>query len=538
MSIGKQIEAMGENLRASRKAIIGRGGEISETAGLKDLPMAIYNIPNEISLTYIEDDGVAYRRGAPIGAKSAALIKGVGGMTRRCENLIPYPYRAIDADVSGVKFVVGDDGSIKINGKATESVNIALWYPTKNAYGKGSYTISGGTSTITVVARKYTASGGNASWIESKGTAASGTLNAGESVAGVNIYIPSGNTVNATIYPMFNFGNVAMPYEPYFKGLRNAKVSAVISKGANLIPYPYELTSRVVSGVTITANSDGFVSFSGTCTGYGEVVIARNVGLGTTRCAVGTGVSHGTNGVICVSKQGNTLGNNASLAYEPYGNGTIVSYLVTDATYSGGFYPMINFGTEPADYVPYREGAIDTFEIPASIVAKDGYGLGVNAANNNRIEFDAESNAKNFRVNCRKFVINGNSGRYGSYGANTWYINPIWQNRVLAGVASGYKSLTGTENSNAEMGAYFVNTFDIFIRDYRFTDEATAKQILQSEPIEVVCAFQNELSNEDVTSEFIESNFIKVESGGEIVAENEYEIAAPLTIKYTKDTEV
>ena len=75
MSIIQQLNTAKNNLRAARKSILARGGELSMTAGLKDLPNAIYNIPANNSLSYQEDNSMAYRKIVPNGAKQYARIK-------------------------------------------------------------------------------------------------------------------------------------------------------------------------------------------------------------------------------------------------------------------------------------------------------------------------------------------------------------------------------------------------------------------------------------------------------------------------------
>ena len=62
MSIKSEVAKSTSYLRSARRAILGRGGEISATAGLKDLPEAIYKIPADASLAYRSDDSVAVLR--------------------------------------------------------------------------------------------------------------------------------------------------------------------------------------------------------------------------------------------------------------------------------------------------------------------------------------------------------------------------------------------------------------------------------------------------------------------------------------------
>jgi hypothetical protein len=79
MSIKSELAKTTSYLRSARKAILGRGGEISLTAGLKDLPDAIFNIPADASLSYLTDDSVAYEKIVPTGASRFAQVNKIGG---------------------------------------------------------------------------------------------------------------------------------------------------------------------------------------------------------------------------------------------------------------------------------------------------------------------------------------------------------------------------------------------------------------------------------------------------------------------------
>jgi hypothetical protein len=78
-----EVEKLEENLRQTRKAILGRGGEISATAGMQDFPSVIFNIPADASLAYYTDDTTAYRKIVPSAAEEYTPIQSVGGMTRK-----------------------------------------------------------------------------------------------------------------------------------------------------------------------------------------------------------------------------------------------------------------------------------------------------------------------------------------------------------------------------------------------------------------------------------------------------------------------
>lgn len=65
---------------------------------------------------------------------------------------------------------------------------------------------------------------------------------------------------------MLNEGSTALPYMPYFSGLKNAFFKEIVSTGKNLIPYPYYDTTKTINGVTFTLNDDYSVTVNGTST--------------------------------------------------------------------------------------------------------------------------------------------------------------------------------------------------------------------------------------------------------------------------------
>lgn len=96
MSIRSELENSRHYLRDTRNAIVGRGGEIAPTAGLKDLAQAVYSIPADASLSYQTDSSTAYSKTVPSGASKYAMLSQLGGMTQKVlketDNLMPYPY--------------------------------------------------------------------------------------------------------------------------------------------------------------------------------------------------------------------------------------------------------------------------------------------------------------------------------------------------------------------------------------------------------------------------------------------------------------
>lgn len=232
MSIQTQTEKAFKNLREARKAILGRGGEIPPKAGLKDLANAIYNIPADTSLAFQEDDSIAYRKTVPSKAEEYALVSKVGGMSYKTKNLLPISTEASQT-FNGITYTNNKDGTWTLNGTATERSYKYLMWASDFSPQKGAYTLSGAITdkcTLHIDVIKG-------------GTYVNGYVDYGNGVpmdiskydyTGLNVFvvINAGVTVNnLVIKPMFNEGTTALPYEPYFKGLRDTKVTSLESRG-------------------------------------------------------------------------------------------------------------------------------------------------------------------------------------------------------------------------------------------------------------------------------------------------------------------
>ena len=88
---------------------------------------------------------------------------------------------------------------------------------------------------------------------------------------GLNFYFEiraqSGVTFsNVIVKPMLNKGSTALPYEPYFDGLRDSKVTEVKSVGANLLPIADK--TLTVKGCTVSVNN-GNITITGTANANG-----------------------------------------------------------------------------------------------------------------------------------------------------------------------------------------------------------------------------------------------------------------------------
>ena len=281
------------------------------------------------------------------------------------ENLIPYPYTPYSYESNGITYTDNGDGSVTVNGTATENSYHALQ---RQAYGvklNAGETItltgcpSGGSSTT------YSLRLDNAkTFIRDNGNGITYTIR--ESIPfSVQICIGVGTTVeNLTFYPKLQKGTVATPYTPF---VPNDTEVTVKSFGKNLLPYPFYNTTTEKSGVTFTDNGDGSITIDGTATenvNFNFVYSYTNMFKKGTYTLSGmpaieraylrfecyqdnaykTGVSDaGSGGTITIDEDYNQF-----RVYVRINSGVTVSKLVVR--------PMIEYGSTATPYEPYIEG--------------------------------------------------------------------------------------------------------------------------------------------------------------------------------------
>lgn len=150
-------------------------------------------------------------------------------ITLQGKNLIKYPYYDAAETSNGVTFIYNDDGSVTLKGTAT--INAYRRISRNLQLDGGSYTLSGGTVGVIVNCFKDNAwFGQSASTGDFSFTIADG----GETLDTVSVYVNSGTTVDTTIYPQIEKGNIATAYEPYFNKTVSIPSSVTLSDGASL----------------------------------------------------------------------------------------------------------------------------------------------------------------------------------------------------------------------------------------------------------------------------------------------------------------
>jgi hypothetical protein len=548
-------------LRSTRKAILGRGGEIAENAGLQDVDDAVYKIPADTSLVYQTDEGVAYEKIVPPNAEEYAQVERIGGMTYKSENLLPFPYTQMSHSENGGNFVALADGGIQASGTPTAPVMMTLYNGSASIFPRVfTYSLQGDSANTELnisikdsagvqLHYAYVASGKSATIdMSSYPTAANIQFN-------MNKY--SNNiAMSGTAYPMLNEGSTAKSYSQYFNGLRNAAVSEMKSEGANYLPFPYhQKTDKTEAGVTFHIQEDGGIAVSGTPTGYCEFsllsrydisqlsskfIISIQGNLSNVSYDASLWYKDGTYIVIVNSK---LAGVDTAIDLSNYPN---VSYLTLSIKRtqngkecSGVAYPMINVGTTAAPYKPFHEGALDSLYISEEIRLLDGYGDGVEGCPN-YIDF----NRKVFVKNAPRIVLDGvtNGQKVISIGTyNGLYYGTL---QVLFARLASFSMIFShfrTDGKDVYAGKAYIagatmRDLLMYNSDQTLTTVAAWNAWLKEQydsgnPVTFIYAMAEPIEI-DISEHLPDDNFLKVEGGGVIRAVNEYKYDAPTTINY------
>lgn len=579
MSIISELNKTKDYLRSSRDAVLARGGEISTTAGLKDLPDAIYNIPADSSLAFPTDDTVAYRKIVPVGVEGTARVTDLGGMTYKCNNLL-----------NEQKYLTQQSGY------NTYDESTGIWEASSySAYGTSIFYLAvgiGGTRDITKLPKlpsntEVTLQIFNLSWVgevtDGNRALTIGLYNSsGENISYQNKVFTSGADFAFTFttpnedcwldiaryynvgYLTFEHlqivvGSTALPYEPYFSGLRSAKVTSLKSEGANLIPFPYVQSSISQFGLTATANSDGSIHLSGTATEVGTFT-AFFLGVGSI---ANFSLPPSTYSMPATGKYGEqritvTFANKdrASMAwlYSTAGANTVttteeaqhlhlkIEYWIKEVgeVVDFTFYPTMNYGSTPAPFTPYRAEPIDTLAIPEAVQSLPDYGEGVSADYSNRIKFAD----KKYRQEVARVSFDGTE-KWTDWGSTDTY-NAYWTDKcddIFADFAMAISNKFDRSSARVPNVFYIADggsktSFKVPVEAYPTVDDwknQLAEWYNNGIPLIVVGLLADPIET-DISAYLTSDGFFKVQGGGSIAPTeaNGYEYTVPSTINYVQ----
>lgn len=299
-------------------------------------------------------------------------VKEIRGKTVATENLIPYPYTETTRTANGVTFTVNSDGSVTVNGTATSDADFMLLRGPIQGYSE-SYFLSGcptgGSDTTYYISEGFTTS---------KDTGNGVVFNNLPSDQAWRIVIKSGTTVNNLVFrPMLNAGTTAKPYSKWFAGLKNASFEKIVSTGRNLIPYPYEESTKTENGITFTVNSDGSITANGTTTVNPSIFNLAKISLNAGTYALRSFVNVANAGtcqfyIDIPSEPNDRTGNGVTFTLQDDIVNKNVNIIVDPSQTVNNliFKPMLQFGTTATAYEPYISDTLSA-ETPIELAEYD-----------------------------------------------------------------------------------------------------------------------------------------------------------------------
>lgn len=525
------------------------------------------------TLKYTEYSGLTDAVPVPENAAKFALVNKVGGMTYKSENLWD-PSKQGYPEEYGI--TVNSDNSITFNGYIEDYY---LSIPQESGY-DALVTLSLGTSVFDDSTNNYISLSRydeeNDMWDESSVIIQNGCAswhNTFEAYLHLN-----GTFDNLTIYPMLVKGSTPKPYQPPFEGLRDTKVTALVSKGVNLLntqaelsvpsdtnsndttprtfipntivlgmahnnyynPDAVSLISRTKDSITFTNRNGYGLSFYFELKPNTKYTISCKSSIDILQTAV---LFYNVDGTVDYFEADRATSKTFTTNYC---GKTLIVFVDIDASYGDNTTVtlsdvMLNEGTS-VPYKPYR-GTIDTLRISAEIQSLEGYGKGVEGYPN-YIDFER----KVFVQNSYDIVFDGvTEGK--KVGTVTTY-NGLYYASVVLPYSSFYLydgkqmiiSHFTSKGTEIYVGKAYIagSTFKnlvMYNTDQTLTTvdawNAWLKEQYDSgNPVTLVYAMATPIERK--ISGYLTDDEIEVEGGGTIVPVNEYNNAAFVEMLFTE----
>ena len=379
------------------------------------------NLERHINQDYfLTDDSIAYRKLVPLSACPYAGISKVGGMTYKCTNLLSYPYHSSDRTIDSLT-ISTNNGVITLNGDGITQIYDFILVG-KTSLPTGTYTISGCTNGASETYRLFlwiVRANGSPVYVSQTTEPRSFTIYEGDTITQISVRIAAtvGQVSNVTISPMLNVGSTALPFEPYYEGLKHSKVTKIVSRGKNLLSsdvlsragwenyngdwWKYDLDLPdgwycISAKLKPEYNNAMYLYFAKSTDGGNTYSSASAIYFSDGK--VGTGYLITDGGVTSapywfkVDKKAGTLYRLQSL-YAKQSDFDQIEYIQIEAVElaqePSTSYPPSKYAPA-SEYVPYNPNPIDTVVIPSAITIIDGYGESNpdNADEYNYIDFE------------------------------------------------------------------------------------------------------------------------------------------------------
>lgn len=221
----------------------------------------------------------AYGENAQGGTTEAPMaLTGVDSVFVGGNNLLP---KATETKtLNGVTFTPNPNGSVSVSGTATNNAVYVFANGLDDSLFGQTVCLSGGSIQTQLVINEKKHSG---EWVRNvivnaKIPAVVGVLSkqADDNILYGTIYVPTGTTVNTTIYPMLNLGSTAMPYEPYQGSVTPLPIPRPLHKVGDVRDVCQTRVKSVYDKHIVLSSADGFSFSSNAGNGYARFYKAYN----------------------------------------------------------------------------------------------------------------------------------------------------------------------------------------------------------------------------------------------------------------------
>ena len=386
-------DAAGNVIAEAVKYKIGDGVTL-----INDLPFAdVKGLP-------VVDENVGYTKQVPADSASYAKINKVGGMSYKTKNLT----QIADGTISITDWYY-DNANLNYTFKPNTTYTISFDYQFVSTSADSIY-CGIGYGTTNFEATLFTKSYPNLT----KGTMSltfTTPSSFGERKGNGYARFIGGNAPHTTSIMisrvMLNEEATALPYEPYFDGLKDSKVTEIKSIGANVLNIEGNEFGNgkwfrtMNNGLTIHSFAAGKYTFTSK-DNYLNITAYDNSGYHWLSRFVelepNTDYRLSISGISCIivglaDNAVNTVGTQLTLTNKVFNSGNYKYWMISFYS-TGASNVMISKGEQVQEFAPYKESALP---VPTSVQALDGYGEGVNESVYNYIDFEKKQFVK--RVN-------------------------------------------------------------------------------------------------------------------------------------------
>jgi hypothetical protein len=338
-----------------------------------------------------------------------------------------------------------------------------------------------------------------------------------------------GRFTNYKIALMIEEGTTATDFEPYFEGLKSAKVRAVKSYGRNLVPPEiYKSENWLLSDGYLRYNLPA-VPFDGDYT----LTVKKNPNIDWGSAIISLFVSK--NGGSFAKPDGwldsymitsNMYKSPVTLSLKKGDMLRLAAYPATQETIDKIMDVQFERGSKATAYV--RGGVIDGYEVPNDVQARDGYGIGISTTNNNHIDFASKTLIRVNNITQISADLPWGGGN-GSFYANHTLTDNSHYGECYCNTFKGSPKGAYNSQPNTISLAHGI----VYIYNKNITTVDILKKYLRDNPTYLVYTLKTP-STEPLAEHITDTVYLRVEGGGYIVAENFDGIEAPITMTYQK----